>query len=71
MTATVRTQTVSAVYTNHGGKTAQRRFLPIRIYFGATEWHTNPQWLMEAFDIDKQALRTFAMADISEWSAQQ
>jgi hypothetical protein len=36
-----------------------------RTYYGHTEFHTEDQWLMEAFDLDKQEMRTFAMRDIS------
>lgn len=57
-------QIVSFRYTNHSGVSAMRRVVPERIWFGSTDWHTDPQWLLEAFDCDRQALRCFAMRDI-------
>lgn len=54
------------VYANHIGETALRTVAPIRIYHGATEYHPEPQWLLEAIDLDKDALRTFAMRNIKE-----
>jgi len=51
-------------YTNHRGMTRRRRAFPIHVYFGSTEWHTVPQWLMEAVDLDKGAIRIFAMDDM-------
>lgn len=59
---------VQFTYTNHKNKTASRKVLPIRMWFGSTAWHPDPQWLLEAFDIDKQATRDFAMAGIVGWT---
>jgi hypothetical protein len=42
---------------------------PIRIWFGASSWRREPQWLMEAFDVDKKATRDFALAGIRSWKA--
>ncbi|MGF7178383.1 hypothetical protein [Azospirillum doebereinerae] len=52
-------------YANWRGETAVRRARPVRVYYGSTEWHSEPQWLMEAYDADKGLLRTFAMRDMS------
>lgn len=51
-------------YRNWRGETAQRRAIPQHVYFGATEWHPEPQWLMRAFDVDKGEVRDFAMRDM-------
>lgn len=59
---------VRILYTNHRGETRIRHILPERLYFGCTDWHPEPQWLLDAFDIDKNALRSFAMKDIQTWS---
>jgi predicted DNA-binding transcriptional regulator YafY len=56
-------------YTNHRGETARRRIIPHQIRFGASEWHPREQWLLDAYDVDKQAERSFALADIREWTA--
>lgn len=54
-------------YTNHRGETADRRIVPIKIVYKGTEWHPEPQWLLQAYDHDRQAERLFALADISAW----
>ena len=58
---------VTMVYTNYKGKTAVRRIIPKNIVYGHTEWHPENQWLMDAYDIEKKADRTFAMKDIKTW----
>lgn len=58
---------VRIVYTNHAGLTSIRKILPLDIRFGACDYHPGEQWLMEAYDIDKEATRTFAMKDIIKW----
>lgn len=58
---------VTVVYRNYKGETTCRRILPYRIWFGPTEWHPEPQWVMEALDLDKDVLRTFAMRDILDF----
>ena len=57
---------VTLTYTNWKGETAQRRIIPRRIWWGATEWHPDPQWLLTAFDVDKQAERDFALKDFGQ-----
>lgn len=51
-------------YKNHRGEEGYRRVRPISIRYGASEWHTEPQWLMRAHDLEKEAEREFAMADM-------
>jgi predicted DNA-binding transcriptional regulator YafY len=58
---------VEIVYTNWQKKTSVRNILPRKIFFGATKYHLSPQWILEAFDIDKQEVRFFAMKDIIKW----
>lgn len=53
-------------YKNWEGEWATRRVIPKSVRFGVSEWHREPQWLMLAVDIDKGALREFAMKDMSE-----
>jgi len=50
-------------YRNWRGEIAERRAIPRRVYFGATEWHPEPQWLLRALDVDKGAERDFALKD--------
>ena len=54
-------------YKNWKGKISDREIYPIFIYYGNTEYHKGNQWLLEAFDIDKNAKRIFALKDILEW----
>ncbi len=58
---------VSFMYTNWKGKVSKRHVIPSNIFFGSNEWHEEPQWLMEAYDLDKRAMRTFAMECVSDW----
>jgi hypothetical protein len=58
---------VFILYTNYRGETAPRRIIPKSIRFAASEWHPEEQWLMDAFDIDKNAERSFALKDILKW----
>lgn len=50
-------------YTNWRGETTVRSVVPKRIWFGTTEWHPEPGWLLDAFDLDKQQVRSFALQD--------
>lgn len=49
---------VTIRYTNYRGETADRRIVPRMLRFAATEWHPEPQWLLDAFDIDKGSPRS-------------
>ena len=61
-------ETVTILYTNYRGETAVRRITPIaREWFGASEWHPEPQWLFTAFDMDKEAFRDFARSGVKAW----
>jgi predicted DNA-binding transcriptional regulator YafY len=60
-------QTVCIRYRNYRGETAVRRIQPRHIWFGATSWHPEPQWLMDALDLDKGAERSFALSDILDF----
>lgn len=51
-------------YINYRGERGTRHILPGRIVYGATEYHPRHQWLLEAFDLDKGAMRVFAMEDM-------
>jgi predicted DNA-binding transcriptional regulator YafY len=51
-------------YKNYRGEVTTRIVTPISVRFGLTEWHPEPQWLLLAFDHEKQAEREFAMKDM-------
>ena len=54
---------VTLTYTNYRNETSRRTLTPKYVYFGSTEWHPHPQWLLRAFDHDKQEERDFALLD--------
>lgn len=58
---------VTFTYKNYRGETSTRLVIPSHLAFGATKWHPKPQWLLEAHDCLKNAPRTFAVKDISDW----
>ena len=62
-----RARAVTINYTNYRGETADRLIVPIRLRYASTEWHPGEQWLLDAFDIEKDAERSFAMRDIHLW----
>ena len=58
---------VAILYTNYRGETALRRVIPQRLWFGATSWHPEEGWLLDAIDVEKGELRSFAMKDVKAW----
>lgn len=51
-------------YVNWRGEAGERRILPTRLAFEANEWHPEPQWILFAWDLDKDAERGFALSGI-------
>ncbi|MBP2302551.1 hypothetical protein [Azospirillum picis] len=51
-------------YTNWRGEYAIRRAIPKFVYFGASDYHPERQWLMFGIDCDKGAYRDFAVKDM-------
>ena len=60
-----RGQTISFGYTNWRGKTSIRTARVIRLTYSRTEWHPEPQWLLEAVDTEKDVIRLFALRDMA------
>lgn len=58
---------VRIIYTNYRGETSERLIRPIEIRFESSEWHTERQWILRAFDCGKNAERGFAIKDIHTW----
>lgn len=57
-------------YTNHAGVRQIREIIPqdwSGLQYGITQWHPEEQWLLNAYDVGKQAKRTFAMKDVHGW----
>lgn len=67
VTDTSARQLVKIVYTNYRHETTVRTIIPERVWFGSTEWHPEPQWLLNAIDVEKGEQRSFAMSDIRCW----
>ena len=53
---------VTIDYTNWKGEREKRQILPLRLFFGTSEWHPTPQWLLEALDLGRHQPRTFALS---------
>jgi predicted DNA-binding transcriptional regulator YafY len=60
-------QVVTITYLNHRGEIAEREIVPYVFEFGSTDYYPSPQFLLEAWDIKKQAVRTFSMNNILNW----
>lgn len=58
---------VRIVYRNYRDETAERWVRPIEVWYGATEWHPEEQWLLRAWDRDRQDERNFALRDVQSW----
>lgn len=58
---------VVLLYRNWEGKVRGRLVRPKRMFFGSNEWHKEPQWLLEALDLEKNETRFFAMSGIITW----
>lgn len=56
-------EAITMTYRNWRGEVGKRAIIPIRIWFGATEWHPTPGWLLSALDLEKGVDRDFALAD--------
>lgn len=56
-------EAITMTYRNWRGEGGKRAIIPIRIWFGATEWHPTPGWLLSALDLEKGVDRDFALAD--------
>ena len=55
---------LSFIYINWKGEISKRTVLPIKVWYGYTDFHTENQWFLKAMDIDKTSERDFAMKDI-------
>lgn len=59
---------VTIDYTNWRGIRSLRVIYPLGIAFENNEWHAETQWLLEAVDVEKGEIRTFALANIHSWN---
>jgi predicted DNA-binding transcriptional regulator YafY len=61
-------QVVQIVFTDSRGQRSARRIMPDRIWFGCTDWIREPQWLLDAYDLDRGTLRSYAMRSIENFT---
>lgn len=54
-------------YTNHRGERSWRHIIPALLWFGQTKWHPTDQWMLDARDLDRGGMRTFALKDVHSW----
>jgi hypothetical protein len=54
-------------YTNWRGERRRRRVLPLRFFFGATEWRKTPCWQYWAMDLELHEFRYFVMSNVHSW----
>jgi predicted DNA-binding transcriptional regulator YafY len=54
-------------YTNHKGERRERLIHPKCILFRSTAWHPEDQWVLYAWDYEKDDFRSFVLKDIHSW----
>lgn len=58
-------------YKNWKGETSMRTVIPSEIWYGHTDYHTNDQWMLKAWDVDKEDTRDFVVKDIISFRSKQ
>lgn len=61
------THPIKVQYTNYKGETAIRTIIPLKFWFGKTEYHPQEQWLLDVWDLERNALRVYTLKDINKW----
>lgn len=56
--------TLQFEYKNWKNEMTTRMVIPIEIWYGSTEFHTEEQWFLKSMDVDKSEERDFAIRDI-------
>ncbi|WP_155918188.1 hypothetical protein [Marmoricola sp. URHB0036] len=62
-------QVVELLYLDSQGRELTRHVVPDRIWFGRTDWFPEPQWLLDAFDVEHGHVRCFALEQVKLISA--
>lgn len=52
-------------YINWKGEESRREVIPLKMHLGTNRWHPEKQWLLTAFDVNKEDVRDFAIKDIT------
>jgi hypothetical protein len=59
---------IRVTYTNWRGETRERHILPRKLWYGPTKWHPEPQYILEAEDLDDFGyVKDFAMSGFANW----
>ena len=58
---------IKVKYKNWQGEIGIRNIIPFTVHYGHTDYHKINQWLMDVWDVDKDAQKTYAMLDIIEF----
>lgn len=53
-------------YVNYRGQTGRRKVRPLSIRWGTSDWYKTPQWLLSCWDLDKDDMREFAIANMTD-----
>lgn len=52
------------IYTNYKLETAERNIVPFKLWYGHTQYHLEDCWLVNAYDLEKMAIRDFKLNDM-------
>jgi hypothetical protein len=52
-------------YTNWEGKKGTRTVMVNEFFYGSTPYHKEPQFILDGFDLDKEAKRGYALKDVT------
>lgn len=55
--------TIQFYYRNHRSEVRLREIIPYGIQWQNTKWHIEDQWILHGHDVEKNALRSFALKD--------
>ena len=58
---------IKVKYKNYQNIISIRTIIPQQIHYGSTDFHKENQWLLDVWDVEKDAQRTYAMMDILEF----
>jgi predicted DNA-binding transcriptional regulator YafY len=61
-------RTIWIDYTNHDGVRRWRQITPEGLRYGSNVWHPEPQYLLSAYDLERDDFRIFAVLNIHAWS---
>ena len=61
---------IKYIYKNWKGEIGVRTIYPLDISYGSNEYHTEPTYLLRAWDLDKKAIRTFDMSELIPYKSE-